>query len=126
MAIVNNPNIKIVVTGDNITGYNNNFSFVLEDKVEESTTISATTGPFTLNYSNITNAKLLIIYGNGVFTINVTTSDGTFVLPNDGTIPTVLNLTQDFLDSLISITLDTDSTTNVQVFSNIYGIPESA
>lgn len=140
--VINNPAIKISVTGDPITNYLDTYTFPLENKVEETANIIGTAPvlpsttwtegtPYTINYANVLKGQMLFIYGDGtgLFHINFTETQTiggtptavTFSIPNDGTIPTVINISAAFLSGLTSLTVSTPSQTSMQVFVGIYG-----
>lgn len=142
ITVINNPAIKLSITGDPITGYLETFGFTLENKVEETANIigTASVAPATVwtmgthyvvNYANVQKGQLLLIYGDGtgVFDINFTQTQTiggtptsvTFSIPNDGTIPTMINVSASFLSGLTALSVSTASQTAMQVFIGIYG-----
>ena len=142
ITVTNNPSVKISYTGDPVTNYLNTYSFTLENKVEETANIIGTAPvapsttwtmgtPYVINYANVQKGQMLFVYGDGTASFNInftetqtiggTPTSVTFSIPNDGTIPTLINLNATFLSGLTALSVSTSSQTSIQVFVGVYG-----
>lgn len=131
MAIILNPTLRIVLQGSQLTPKDDTYTFLLENKLEETYSLISTNSPITLNFSNIAKAKVLMLSGDGTTAFNIiitqTQTIGgnptsvSFTIPNTGDIPTLFNITPAWLAGLTSIQISTASTTATQVSVSMYG-----
>jgi hypothetical protein len=142
LPVFNDPSIKISIQGDDIDNSVNTYTWVQENKTEVTVNLQGTApvSPSTtwtpgttyiLSYGNIADPYVLLVFGDGLgtFSINLNFSQTiggtptalTLALNNDGTIPTILNLSAAWLATLTSISLVTSSAVVTQIFIGIYG-----
>jgi len=130
MAVNYNPTLKFNLTGSDVTAYSLESSFELDTKLEESHSINAVSSSPVIDLSNISNMKMLMFHSTSAFNIvlskvitspllEVFTYD--MVIPNSGGVPTILNVTQDFIDGLQEISINTSSTNLIKVNVRAYG-----
>jgi hypothetical protein len=119
-----NPQIRIQLSGTDVTAMDVSSSWTLANKVEKIFTLTASDGSQTLDFSNISNVNLLVFYSASDFIITLNQFDSvdeSIPLIINGGVPFVLPTTEAFIDSLSSIQISTTSTTNQDITIRAYG-----
>jgi hypothetical protein len=122
--MANAPSLRCQLSGTSITTFDITSTWTLSNKSEKIYTLSVSDGSQTLDLSNVPNIKLLIFYSETDFICTFNQNDSVsesipFVI--DGGIPFILGTTEDFIASLDSIQISTTSTTEQDIFVNVYG-----
>jgi hypothetical protein len=113
------PSVQIKITGTQITNLDTTSTFTLDNKDEYSFEIQSVSSPVSIPLNRVPNTKLIHIHGTGDYTLTFTTAVGAFVIPCTGSF--LLNTSQAFITSLVSLTCITASRTMIKVFVDIYG-----
>jgi hypothetical protein len=120
MAITQNPSVRTIILGDNITSLDQSTSFVLSEKLEASRLIKSTDGEVVLDYSFINTVQTIYFYSAGTYKVTLTV--GPTILPIEVTGAFRLDPTAAFRTSLTSVSISTSSATDILVDIRIYGI----
>ena len=127
MAVTITPNIRTTISGENVTPFDEKIEFDLTEKIETNFYVSST-NTVTIPYSNIDNIQSIVFYSENEFIVSLSIDIGTVEIPNVVVVPITvtgmfhLDTNSDFIDTLSAITISTDSTSNISVTTNIYGI----
>lgn len=119
MAINLEPSLQIKLLGTQVTNFDETNSFTLDNKDEYTFEIQSTSSPVLIALNKVPNTKLIFVHATGDFSLNFTTALGTFTILCTGNF--VLNTSQSFITSLVSLTVTTTSTNLIKVYFNIYG-----
>lgn len=127
MAVKNLPTIRTVLSGDNITSFDQSLTFTLAEKLENTYSIISTDSPITIDISKINNIKSIIFNSTAAYTVTLSIDIGTTETPNVVVVP--FSITDTFrldassalISKISSIQLSTISTTAIYVSVFIYG-----
>lgn len=126
MAIAIQPRIQVKISGDSICLTDQIKAWDLSQKMEIIKSIKADDNEVTIDFSDIENMELIEFYSADPFNIILTiTTTGISPTTNMIEIPItgffVLNTDQTFIDTLTTLQISTDSTTDITVNINAYG-----
>lgn len=113
--------MALQVAGTNVTQINDRFNFTLNTKLEQSIELQATDLDVEFSLSTVKNPHLMIIKSTGVFNLKMMKGLEEIEIPNYGTIPIILPLSQDFVDSISNFYINTTSENLVDVDIQVYG-----
>lgn len=121
MAVSALPTIRTQISGDGLTLLDQSDQFSLAEKLETVRYIKNTDGKVAIDFSFIDTVKTLFLQSTGTYIVEITTTAAN-VIPFEITGVFRLDFTPAFRATLSSITIETDSTTNITVNTRIYGV----
>ena len=123
------PSIQVKIAGDNVTALDTgSVAWTLENKIEKTYSLSSSDGQTTLDLSNVENIVSLIFTGTGNYKVEFSIGSGTNIIDFtvSSTHPFVFPTTQTFIDTLDSIKISTDSTSDITISVRVFGESVSA